>query len=120
MKTLITSVIFLVFFCTLSQTATAQHNMVQSYPVTASEKLVNGITNAATGFVELPKTIILTSRRDGAAYGLTIGFVTGIMHTIGRTVFGVLDAATFFIPTQSTVHPSYIWQDFDKETTYGQ
>lgn len=63
--------------------------------------------------------MILTSRRDGPAYGLTVGLVTGIMHTIGRTVFGVLDAATFFIPTQPTVRPPYIWQDFDKETTYG-
>lgn len=120
MKALITSAAFLVFFCILPQIAVARRDMAQSYPVAASEKLVNGIANAATGFVELPKTIILTSRRDGAAYGLTVGFVTGIMHAVGRTLFGALDAVTFFIPTQSTVRPSYIWQDFDKETTYGQ
>lgn len=120
MKASLASAIFLVFFCTLPGIAVAQRGMVQSYPAAASEKLVNGITNVATGFVELPKTIILTSQRDGPAYGLTIGLVTGIMQTIGRTVFGALDAVTFFIPTQSTVYPPYVWQNFDKETTYGQ
>lgn len=119
MKTSITRAVFLVLFLVLPQTAMAQREITQSYPAAAGEKLVNGVVNVATGVAELPKTIILTSQRDGAVYGLTIGLVTGIMHTIGRTVFGALDAATFFIPTQPTVRPSYIWQDFDKETTYG-
>lgn len=119
MKTSITWAVFLILFCIPPKTAMAQRDMSQSYPVAASEKLVNGVTNAVTGIIELPKTVILTSRRDGVAYGLTIGLVTGIMHTIGRTVFGALDAVTFFIPTQPTVRPHYIWQDFNKETIYG-
>ena len=112
-------ILYTILFCALPQTAMAQRDIAQNYPAAASEKLVNGIANVATGFIELPKTMILTSRHEGAAYGLTIGLVTGIMHTLGRTVFGALDAVTFFIPTQPTVRPSYIWQDFDKETTYG-
>lgn len=120
--------LFLLFtlFCLSAQTVMAQgyttmsgSSMGQSYPTLAGEKLMNGIVNAATGFIELPKTIILTSRKDGAPYGLTVGLLTGLIHTVGRTVFGALDAATFFIPTQPTVQPPYIWQDFDKETTYG-
>lgn len=113
-------------FCLSSQTVMAQdyttmsgRTMGQSYPTMAGEKLMNGIVNAATGWVELPKTIILTSQKDGAPYGLTVGLLTGLIHTVGRTVFGALDAATFFIPTQPTVRPPYIWQDFDRETTYG-
>ncbi|SDH72266.1 exosortase system-associated protein, TIGR04073 family [Nitrosomonas sp. Nm132] len=108
-----------------SQSAIAQsytmygERMEQSYPTMAGEKLMNGIVNAATGFVELPKTIILTSQRDGVPYGLTVGLLTGLIHTVGRTVLGALDAATFFIPTRPTVYPPYIWQDFDRETTYG-
>lgn len=105
--------------CTLPQLAIAQSDRTQNYPAMAGEKLVNGITNTATGFVELPKTMIITTRRKGALYGLTVGLVTGIMHTIGRTVFGALDAVTFLIPTEPTVRPHYIWQDFDQETTYG-
>lgn len=93
--------------------------MGQSYPTMAGEKLMNGIVNAATGWVELPKTMILTSQRDGVPYGLTVGLLTGLIHTVGRTVLGALDAATFFIPMRPTVYPPYIWQDFDKETTYG-
>ena len=113
------------FFCLSSQTVMAQgydmssRAMGQSYPTMAGEKLMNGVVNAATGFIELPKTIILTSQRDGAPYGLTVGLLTGLIHTVGRTVFGALDAATFFIPTRPTVYPHYIWQDFDRETTYG-
>ncbi len=119
MKISITQVVFMILFCVLPQTAMAQRDMPQSYAGAASEKLVTGIANVVTGVIELPKTVILSSRRDGAAYGLTIGLVAGIMHTAGRTVFGALDAVTFFIPTQPTVRPHYIWQDFDKETTYG-
>ncbi|MXS86358.1 exosortase system-associated protein, TIGR04073 family [Nitrosomonas sp. HPC101] len=119
MKTVIIRALFLMAFCVLPQTVIAQRGVAQSYPAAASEKLVNGIVNVATGFVELPKNVILTSQQDGAGYGLTIGLVTGIMHTIGRTVFGALDAITFLIPTQPTVRPPYIWQDFNKETTYG-
>jgi putative exosortase-associated protein (TIGR04073 family) len=112
-------VLFTMLCCVLPQAAIAQSERTQSYPAMAGEKLVNGITNTATGFVELPKTMIITTQREGVAYGLTIGLVTGIMHTIGRTVFGALDAVTFLIPTEPTVRPNYIWQDFDKETTYG-
>ncbi|ABI58416.1 MULTISPECIES: exosortase system-associated protein, TIGR04073 family [Nitrosomonas] len=119
MKTSIIWIFFLMLLCVLPQTVMAEHGSAQSYPAAASEKLVNGIANAATGFVELPKNVILATQRDGAAYGVTIGFLTGILHTIGRTVFGALDAATFLIPTRPTVRPPYIWQDFDKETTYG-
>lgn len=113
-------------FVLSSQTVLAQGygsmsggTMGKSYPTMAGEKLMTGVVNAATGFIELPKTIILTTHKDGAPYGLTVGFLTGLMHTVGRTVFGALDAATFFIPTQPTVQPNFIWQDFDRETTYG-
>lgn len=113
-----------VLFFLVSQTVMAQsytmygERLEKSYPTMAGEKLMNGIVNAATGWVELPKTVILTSQRDGAPYGLTVGLLTGLVHTVGRTVLGALDAATFFIPTPPVVHPPYIWQDFDKETTY--
>lgn len=106
--------------CAISQTAVAQqYRTANSYPAAAGEKLVSGVANVATGFVELPKTIMLSTRQDGAAYGLTVGLVTGVMHTIGRTVFGALDAVTFLIPTEPVVRPLYIWRNFDKETTYG-
>ncbi|GKS69279.1 putative exosortase-associated protein, TIGR04073 family [Nitrosomonas sp. PY1] len=89
-----------------------------SYFGNASEKLVTGFTNALTGWVELPKNIALTSRNEGPIYGATIGLAMGVMHTVGRSLVGVLDVATFFIPTKPSVTPHFIWQDFSRETTY--
>lgn len=91
----------------------------ESYAAEAGEKLGNGIANVATGFLELPKTMILTSRSEGPAYGMTIGLLTGVLHTVGRTLFGVVDVATFLFPTGTSVKPEVIWEDFNKETTYG-
>lgn len=89
-----------------------------SYFGNASEKLVTGFANALTGWVELPKNIILTSKKEGPVYGATIGLAMGVMHTVGRSLVGVLDAATFFIPTKPSVSPHYVWQDFSRETSY--
>ncbi len=89
-----------------------------SHTSRVGEKLGVAIANVSTGFVELPKTIIATSKTNGIAYGLTAGFMTGIVHTVGRTTLGALDLATFMIPTKSLVHSEYIWNNFSQETTY--
>ena len=89
-----------------------------SYFTMSGEKLVCGVTNVATGFVELPKNVILKSQQEGVVYGVTVGLVTGIMHSVGRTVIGALDVVTFIIPTYPSVNRHYVWQDFSRETTY--
>jgi len=92
--------------------------MAHEYPTKIGEKLGNGVANIVTGFVEIPKTMIVTSRSDGIAYGMTNGFFVGLVHAVGRTVSGAIDVATFVVPTTPLVEADYIWQDFDKETTY--
>ena len=92
--------------------------MAHEYPTKIGEKLGNGVANIVTGFVEIPKTMIVTSRSDGIAYGMTNGFFVGLVHAVGRTVSGAIDVATFMVPTTPLVEADYIWQDFDKETTY--
>lgn len=89
-----------------------------SHTSRVGEKLGVAIANVSTGFVELPKTIIATSKSNGIAYGLTAGFMTGLVHTVGRTTLGALDLATFMIPTKSLVHSEYVWNNFNQETTY--
>jgi putative exosortase-associated protein (TIGR04073 family) len=84
----------------------------------SGEKFVNGITNIATGVIELPKNIILKTQNEGVVYGVTVGVVTGVMHTVARTVIGALDVVTFMVPTQPSIRPPYIWQDFSTETSY--
>jgi len=99
-------------------TLSPQIAMAYTYPTKVGEKLGNGIANVVTGFVEIPKTMMVTSKREGVAYGVTAGFFTGIVHTVGRTLTGAVDIATFFVPTTPIVRPPYIWEDFDRETTY--
>lgn len=88
------------------------------YPDKVVEKLGNGLANAVTGVVEIPKTITIIGNRDGVIHGMTVGFLTGIANTVGRTLSGAFDIATFLIPTTPFVKPSYIWDDFNRETTF--
>ena len=55
----------------------------------------------------------------GVGMGITVGLVKGIMHTVGRTVVGVVELVTFFIPSKDFIEPRYVWEPFEKDTTYG-
>ena len=113
MKKMINTLILLSTLFSLSNLA-----MAQNYPTKVGEKLGIGIANAVTGVVEIPKTMIITGRRHGATYGMTAGFFTGLFHSVGRSVVGAVDIATFLIPTTPIIRPPYIWDNFDRETTY--
>lgn len=89
-----------------------------SYPEKAGEKLATGVANIVTGVGEIPKNMMISSQKRGTLYGVTAGLFVGIVQTLGRTVSGALDVATFLIPTTSLPQPTYIWNDFDRETTY--
>lgn len=90
-----------------------------SYISQSGKKLLCGVTNFATGFVELPKNVMLKKQQeDNEFYGVAVGLVTGVMHSIGRTAVGLMDTVTFIIPTNPSVTPHYVWQDFSRETTY--
>lgn len=92
--------------------------MADSYLENAASKLGNGAANAVSGLVEIPKEVKIASHEEGPLYGMTFGLVAGILHTVGRTLYGALDMATFMIPTQPMIEPNYIWKDFDKMTTF--
>lgn len=113
MKKMIKSLLplFILFFI-------STHSFASDYPDKVGEKLGNGIANVITAVAEIPKTMVITGHRNGAPYGLTAGFFTGLVHTVGRTVSGAIDIATFLVPTTPLVQPNYIWDDFNRETTY--
>jgi putative exosortase-associated protein (TIGR04073 family) len=90
----------------------------QTYPAKMGEKLGAGLANTVTGVAELPKTIALATEKEGAAYGLTVGFATGLSHMLGRTLCGAFDLVTFPIATEALVKPNLIWKNFSRETTY--
>ncbi|MDP2903253.1 MAG: exosortase system-associated protein, TIGR04073 family [Methylovulum sp.] len=98
--------------------STAYDASASSYPARLGAKLGNSIANAATGIVEIPKTIMVANREHGPAYAATAGLVTGMVHMIGRTLSGAYDLVTFMVPTKPIVTPDYVWEDFDKETSY--
>jgi len=94
--------------------------MANDYGSQVVDKFARGFANTATGWVELPKNIVNTSKQDNIAYGLTIGLVKGVAQTVGRTVVGALELVTFFIPSPEYVEPRYVWEPFEQDTTYGK
>jgi putative exosortase-associated protein (TIGR04073 family) len=92
--------------------------MAHSYPAKVGEKLGVGIANVVTGPMEIPKNMMITTRTRGPGYGMTAGFMTGIVHMLGRTLSGALDLATFMIPTRTIVSPDLVWKNIHTETSY--
>jgi putative exosortase-associated protein (TIGR04073 family) len=90
----------------------------EPYPESLEQKLGAGLANATTGWVELAKTPMVISKKDGLGMGLSVGLAKGVVNTIGRTFWGVFDVVTFIIPTKPMIEPHMIWQDFDTETSY--
>jgi putative exosortase-associated protein (TIGR04073 family) len=118
MKKIFKSLLVISALAFLSPQAAMAHS--EGYVTHVADKLLLGITNTATGWMELPKTIMITGQKEGIIYGATTGVLAGLMHVVGRTAFGIMDVATFIIPTDPIVNPGYIWEDFGKETSYSK
>ena len=77
-------------------------------------KAGRGVANLATGWLELPKQIYVTAAQDGAAKGILLGPLKGIGMTLVRTLAGVGELATFFVPFPGFydpyLDPPYVWQ----------
>lgn len=82
-------------------------------------KLASGLTNMTFGIAEMPKNIINTSNEVNALFGVTGGVLKGTLHTMGRLLAGGLDFITFPVPSQPITHPTFVWQQFNVDTTYG-
>jgi len=79
-----------------------------------SHKLVRGLANTITGWEEIPKQIYVTFRDEGAAAGFFVGPLKGIGMAVVRTVAGVGETVTFFVPYPGFydpwIEPHYVWQ----------
>ncbi|MCP5245375.1 MAG: exosortase system-associated protein, TIGR04073 family [Burkholderiales bacterium] len=107
------------FFLLSSHAYAAENITTDTYFTRAGMKIVSGVTNVATGWMELPKNINLWSQRESRELvALTEGILRGIVHTASRTGSGVLDVATFWLPTFPTPTPLFIWEDFSQESKY--
>ena len=79
-----------------------------------ANKLVRGVANLSTGWLEFPKQIYNTSSEDGVFKGMTVGPLKGVGMTLVRTVSGAGEVLTFFLAYPGffdpLFDPAYVWQ----------
>ena len=80
-------------------------------------KLGRGLANTLTGFVEIPKKVILISKNDNPLLGLTWGWVKGTAVGLLRTAAGVYETVTFPIPApaeyEPIVNPEFVFEEWE-------
>ena len=80
-----------------------------------SKKATRGVANVATGWLEFPKQIYVTSKEDGPVSGIFIGPLKGVGMTILRTVSGAAELLTFFSAYPNFYapyfEPAFVWQE---------
>lgn len=91
----------------------------ESYGDKVETKALSGLANIGAGLVEIPKNAINISNDTNIVWGIVAGLPYGAMQSAGRIGAGILDLATFYIPTTPITRPVYVWDDFDATTTYG-
>jgi putative exosortase-associated protein (TIGR04073 family) len=100
-----------------SEAATTESGAGQASPSFraggAAGKLVRGLANAVTGWVEVPKRVHQTSQASGAAAGFTWGLARGLGYGFIRTVGGVYETVTFPFPAppdyRPVIQPEYVF-----------
>ncbi|UJP05044.1 MAG: exosortase system-associated protein, TIGR04073 family [Nitrosomonas sp.] len=120
MKTITQLIVILSLFALCMPHASAREQVTTDvYFSRAGVKLLSGVANVATGWLELPKNIALMTQKDNnILIGLPDGLLWGLYHTAGRTGNGVLDFATFWLPTYPSPDPVFVWEDFSRQTKY--
>lgn len=77
-------------------------------------KLVRGLTNIVTGWVEVPKRVHETTERSGPGAGFTFGLVRGLGYGFIRTIGGAYETITFPFPAppdyRPVMRPPYVFQ----------
>ena len=79
-----------------------------------ANKATRGVANLATGWLELPKQVYVTTKEDGWMRGVLVGPLKGIGMTIVRTLSGAVETVTFIIPYPGFYDPffdpEFVWQ----------
>lgn len=119
MKTISRMAIVFLLLPLFAPAAHAENITPDIYFNRAGTKIVSGIANAATGWMELPKNLAIWNEKDDQiVIGTIDGLLWGMFHTAARTANGAIDLATFWLPTYPSPNPVFIWEDFWKETEY--
>jgi len=82
-----------------------------------ARKFGRGVTNIATGPLELIRTPYLVSEQDGGLAGLTVGLAQGVKAMVVRELAGVYETTTFFLPIprdfRPLVQPEFVYAHGD-------
>jgi putative exosortase-associated protein (TIGR04073 family) len=80
----------------------------------AGDKLVRGLANFFTGFIEIPRNINNTTQQENMLTGWTVGLAKGLGYTALRMGTGFYETITFPFPLpaeyQPIVLPEFVWQ----------
>ena len=105
----LTTIILAAAVLALPTVASAEHS--------AARKLGRGLAAMTCGFLEVPGSIVSTSRDKGYAYGFTLGFAEGLGKLLVREVVGVYEFVTAPIETpagfEPILEPEFPWGYFD-------
>lgn len=119
MKSGINFFIILMFLLFSTQVKAEESITSEIYFDRAGLKLVSGVVNVFTGWMELPKNIgMWRQKNESELTGITEGVLRGLVHTASRTASGAVDVITFWLPTFPTPSPLYVWDDYSAESKY--
>jgi len=89
-----------------------------SYGRKINEKGLRTVANLLLSLPEVPKGVVNVTNDSNIFFGLTGGFLKGVINTTGRLATGVVDLVTLPVPTKPIAYPLYSWEDFDQDTRY--
>jgi len=103
-------------FVTLLVSAAAPAARADSW----GDKLSRGLVNIVSCPVEIGRTVINVSEKEGPAEGWTLGLVQGIGRTVLRLGAGVVEVVTFPFDwpdddKDPLITPEYAWQGGDMD-----
>jgi putative exosortase-associated protein (TIGR04073 family) len=115
--------VLLVCFCTAgalhAETAAEQELYhTESVVQDMSAKLCRGVFNVLTGWMEVPRQLIVSGKERGWWAVLPVGIPAGAIMTVARTGTGAFEIVTFYVPFYDSygpiMDPAFVWQRSSK------
>ena len=110
MKLLLVGLVIMIGYGTVTSAQAGE----QPIPIAIGTKLTRGVVNLATGWMELPKQIVVIGREKGWASGVFRGSIDGLGMGLARTLAGAYEILSFPLPLPSRYEPmllpDYVWE----------
>ncbi len=82
-------------------------------------KLLRGMTNTLTGWLEIPRLVYLRTAEGPIVLGTVQGLVEGVGMGFARTSAGLYEVVTFAVPVPGhygpLFEPEFVWDSVDDE-----